>query len=75
MAKSKVNNYGVDLLRNSIKKVAAAKKVADDARSEQQKEVDRLQGIQDKLARELASASLDNSNLLFPQLLQGGSFL
>ena len=37
-------------------KVAAAKKVADDARSEQQKEVDRLQGIQDKLARELASA-------------------
>jgi cell wall-associated NlpC family hydrolase len=37
-------------------KVAAAKKVADDARTEQQKEVDRLQGIQDQLARELASA-------------------
>ncbi len=37
-------------------KVAAAKKVADDARTEQQKEVDRLQAIQDKLARELASA-------------------
>ena len=37
-------------------KVAAAKKVADDARTEQQKEVDRLQAIQDKLARDLASA-------------------
>ena len=37
-------------------KVAAAKKVADDARTEQQKEVDRLQSIQDKLARDLASA-------------------
>ena len=37
-------------------KVAAAKKVADDARAEQQKEVDRLQDIQDKLARDLASA-------------------
>ena len=37
-------------------KVAAAKKVADDARALQQKEVDRLQAIQDKLARELASA-------------------
>jgi cell wall-associated NlpC family hydrolase len=37
-------------------KVAAAKKVADDARTEQQKEVDRLQNIQDKLARDLASA-------------------
>ena len=37
-------------------KVAAAKKVADDARTEQQKEVDRLQDIQDKLARDLASA-------------------
>ena len=37
-------------------KVAAAKKVADDARAEQQKEVDRLQAIQDKVARELASA-------------------
>ena len=37
-------------------KVAAAKKIADDARSLQQKEVDKLQDIQDKLARELASA-------------------
>ena len=37
-------------------KVAAAKKVADDARALQQKEVDRLQAIQDKLARALASA-------------------
>jgi cell wall-associated NlpC family hydrolase len=37
-------------------KVAAAKKVADDARTEQQKEVDRLLAIQDKLARDLASA-------------------
>ena len=37
-------------------KVAAAKKIADDARALQQKEVDKLQAIQDKLARELASA-------------------
>jgi cell wall-associated NlpC family hydrolase len=37
-------------------KVAGAKKVADDARALQQKEVDKLQAIQDKLARELASA-------------------
>ena len=37
-------------------KVAAAKKVADDARTLQQKEVNKLQAIQDKLARELASA-------------------
>lgn len=37
-------------------KVAAAKKVADEARALQQKEVDKLQAIQDKLARELASA-------------------
>jgi peptidoglycan DL-endopeptidase CwlO len=37
-------------------KVAAAKKVADDAKALQQKEVDKLQDIQDKLARELASA-------------------
>lgn len=37
-------------------KVAAAKKVADDARALQQKEVDRLQAIQDKLMRELATA-------------------
>ena len=37
-------------------KVSAAKKVADDARAEQQEEVDRLQAIQDKLARDLASA-------------------
>ena len=37
-------------------KVAGAKKVADDAKALQQKEVDKLQAIQDKLARELASA-------------------
>ena len=37
-------------------KVAAAKKVADDAKALQQKEVDKLQAIQDKLAKELASA-------------------
>jgi peptidoglycan DL-endopeptidase CwlO len=37
-------------------KVADAKKVADEARAEQQKEVDKLQGIQDKLAKDLASA-------------------
>ena len=37
-------------------KVAAAKKVADDSRTLQQKEVNKLQAIQDKLARELASA-------------------
>lgn len=37
-------------------KVAAAKKAADDARELQQKEVNRLQAIQDKLMRELASA-------------------
>jgi cell wall-associated NlpC family hydrolase len=37
-------------------KVASAKKVADDARALQQKEVNKLQAIQDKLARELASA-------------------
>ena len=40
----------------ATKKVAAAKKVADDAKTLQQKEVDKLQDIQDKLARELASA-------------------
>jgi len=37
-------------------KVASAKKVADDARTLQQKEVNKLQAIQDKLARELDSA-------------------
>lgn len=37
-------------------KVAAAKKVADDARAEQQKEVDRLEAIQEQLAKDLASA-------------------
>ena len=37
-------------------KVASAKKVADDAKDLQQKEVEKLQAIQDKLARELASA-------------------
>ena len=37
-------------------RVAAAKKEADDARSEQQKEVNKLQAVQDKLQRDLASA-------------------
>jgi len=37
-------------------KVADAKKEADDAKAEQQKEVDKLQAVQDKLARDLASA-------------------
>ena len=37
-------------------KVAAAKKVADDAKALQQKEVKKLQAIQDKLAKDLASA-------------------
>ena len=37
-------------------RVAATKKEADDARKEQQKEVDKLQDVQDKLQRDLASA-------------------
>ena len=37
-------------------RVADAKKEADDARTEQQKEVDKLQAVQDKLQRDLASA-------------------
>lgn len=37
-------------------KVAAVKKEADDAKAEQQKEVDKLQAVQDKLQRDLASA-------------------
>jgi cell wall-associated NlpC family hydrolase len=37
-------------------KVAAAKKVADDAQALQQKEVDKLRAVQDKLMQELASA-------------------
>ena len=37
-------------------RVAAAKKEADDARIEQQKEVNKLQAVQDKLRRDLASA-------------------
>lgn len=40
----------------ATQKVAATKKIADDARALQQKEVNKLQEIQDKLARELASA-------------------
>ena len=40
----------------ATEKVAAAKKVADDAQSEQQKEVSRLQKIQDDLMKELMSA-------------------
>jgi cell wall-associated NlpC family hydrolase len=37
-------------------KVAAAKKVADDAQALQQKEVDKLRAVQDKLMKELANA-------------------
>lgn len=37
-------------------RVASAKKEADDAQIEQQKEVNRLQAVQDKLQRDLASA-------------------
>ena len=37
-------------------KVAAAKKVADDAKAEQQKEVNKLRAVQNKLAAELAKA-------------------
>jgi cell wall-associated NlpC family hydrolase len=37
-------------------RVAAAKKEADDAEAEQKKEVDKLQAVQDKLQRDLASA-------------------
>ena len=37
-------------------RVADAKKEADDARAEQQKEVDKLQAVQDKLQRDLTSA-------------------
>ena len=40
----------------ATEKVAAAKKVADDAQNEQQKEVSRLQKIQDDLMKELMSA-------------------
>ena len=37
-------------------RVAAAKKEADDSEAEQKKEVDKLQAVQDKLQRDLASA-------------------
>jgi cell wall-associated NlpC family hydrolase len=40
----------------ATEKVAAAKKVADDAEALQQKEVDKLRAVQDKLIKELASA-------------------
>ena len=40
----------------ATEKVAAAKKVADDARATQQKEVNRLQKIQDQLLKDLESA-------------------
>jgi cell wall-associated NlpC family hydrolase len=42
--------------QKATEKVAAAKKTADDAQSEQQKEVARLQKIQDDLMKELLSA-------------------
>ena len=40
----------------ATQKVAAAKQAADDAKSLQQAEVDRLQAVQDQLAKELAAA-------------------
>lgn len=40
----------------ATEKVAAAKKVADDARALQQKEVDKLRAVQDQLIKELAKA-------------------
>ena len=40
----------------ATEKVAAAKKVADDAKALQQKEVDKLRAIQDKLIKELSRA-------------------
>ena len=40
----------------ATEKVAAAKKVADDAKALQQKEVDKLRAVQDKLIKELAKA-------------------
>jgi cell wall-associated NlpC family hydrolase len=40
----------------ATEKVAAAKKVADEAEALQQKEVDKLRAVQDKLIKELASA-------------------
>jgi peptidoglycan DL-endopeptidase CwlO len=40
----------------ATEKVAAAKKVADDAKALQQKEVDALRAVQDKLIKELAKA-------------------
>jgi cell wall-associated NlpC family hydrolase len=55
-AAKKVADEAKIVQETATAKVAAAKKVADDARAEQQKEVDRLQAIQDKLARDLASA-------------------
>ncbi|MEY3365254.1 MAG: hypothetical protein RL332_1054, partial [Actinomycetota bacterium] len=42
--------------QKATEKVAAAKKTADDAQSEQEKEVARLQKIQDDLMKELMSA-------------------
>lgn len=54
-AKIVANNAREEKRKVSIK-VAAAKKEADDARAEQQREVDKLQAVQDKLQRELSSA-------------------
>jgi cell wall-associated NlpC family hydrolase len=54
-AKFVANNAREEKRKVSIK-VAAAKKEADDARAEQQREVDKLQAVQDKLQRELSSA-------------------
>jgi cell wall-associated NlpC family hydrolase len=54
-AKIQADNAKV-VQQTATEKVAAAKKVADDAQNEQQKEVSRLQKIQDDLMRELMSA-------------------
>jgi cell wall-associated NlpC family hydrolase len=56
VAARKVADIAKEEQRVVTVKVAATKKEADDARTEQQKEVDKLQAVQDKLARELASA-------------------
>jgi len=52
----KVAEAAKDAQRVITAKVAAVKKEADDAKTEQQKEVNKLQAVQDKLQRDLASA-------------------
>lgn len=52
----KVAEVAKEAQRVITAKVAAVKKEADDAKTEQQKEVNKLQAVQDKLQRDLASA-------------------